>query len=120
MLSRPSVIIFLQFCKVRSCSVLPMICIVGGGKMGAAIASGLVAHDQPVTIVESNASTREQLTQRFPNATVADAPVAADGAIIAVKPKDALVAASDAADAGAKRVLSIAAGVTLTRLHEAV
>jgi pyrroline-5-carboxylate reductase len=98
-----------------------MLCIVGGGKMGSAIAAGLLAHGHTgVTIVEVTEEARNALKSKLPAATIVDKPVAADGAIIAVKPKDALIAASDAADAGAKRILSIAAGVTLARLHETV
>src|SRR4051812_10491708 len=98
-----------------------MLCIVGGGKMGSAIAAGLLAVGQSdLTIVETNENARASLAEKLPSVTVSDSPVAADGAIIAVKPKDALIAASDAAEAGAKRILSIAAGVTLSRLHESV
>lgn len=94
-----------------------MICIIGGGKMGAALVGGLTDHGHEVTIVETNATRREELQAE--GRTVADKPVPCEGAIIAVKPRNVDVATSDAVAGGAKRILSIAAGVPLSRLHVA-
>lgn len=84
--------------------------------MGEALLRGWLhggaCHAGDITIVEPSTSRRNELAQAFPGVNVADTYVAADGAVIAVKPADvpkacrALTAAG-----GAKRVLSIAAGV---------
>ena len=98
-----------------------MVCILGGGKLGSAIAEGLLAADtgsEVVIVVRKDADT-SVLQQRFPLARVVDTPEASDGVIICVKPKDVAVAARSAADAGAKRVLSVAAGVTVQTLRDA-
>lgn len=93
-----------------------MLSIVGGGKMGFALLSGLVADGHEVTVVERDPARRETLSGdgRF---AVSATPVDCEGAIIAVKPKDVELAVSDAVSAGAGRVLSIAAGITLAKLH---
>lgn len=96
--------------------------IVGGGNMGAALLGGLltagVAADT-IAVVETAAAQRDELRRQFPGVTVADTAVAADGAIIAVKPPDAPAATRAAVSAGARRVLSIAAGVTVDALQQA-
>ena len=51
--------------------------------------------------------------------TVADAPVSAPDALLAVKPGDVPAAAAAVADAGAERALSVAAGVTTRAIEEA-
>jgi pyrroline-5-carboxylate reductase len=96
--------------------------IVGGGRMGEALVGGLLAAGWSagdLAVVEPVAARRTELTKRFTGVTIADAPVAADGAVIAVKPADVATATRGAVAAGARRVLSIAAGVTLARLEEA-
>jgi len=98
-----------------------MVCILGGGKLGTAIAEGLVRADpqrELVISVRKGADT-SVLQARFPTARVVDGPEASDGVIVCVKPKDVAVAAKSAAEAGATRVLSVAAGVTLRSLAEA-
>jgi pyrroline-5-carboxylate reductase len=55
----------------------------------------------------------------FAGVTVLDAVPPADSAVIAVKPHDAATAATAATDAGARRVLSIAAGVSIDTLQQA-
>jgi pyrroline-5-carboxylate reductase len=57
------------------------------------------------------------LAGRFPGLTVAADPVAAAGAVIAVKPADVAEACRALADEGVARVLSIAAGVSLASLE---
>lgn len=95
--------------------------IVGGGRMGEALLGGLLAAGwatpQELAVAEAVAGRREELTKAFPGITVSDQPVEADGAVIAVKPNDVL-AACGALRSG--RVLSIAAGVTLSTLEEAL
>jgi pyrroline-5-carboxylate reductase len=90
--------------------------------MGEALVGGLLAAgwDAAVlAVVEPVAARRTELAKRFPGVAVADAPVSANGAVIAVKPGDVAAATRGAAEAGAARVLSIAAGVTIARLEEA-
>jgi pyrroline-5-carboxylate reductase len=95
--------------------------IVGGGRMGEALLSGLLAAGRAVSdlvVVEVSATRREQLAATQPNVTLVEAVVAADSAVLAVKPGDIPGAARAVADAGVRRVLSVAAGVT-TRSIEA-
>lgn len=103
-----------------------ILAVIGGGNMGAALVGGLLesgavaAHD--VVVVEVVAARREALGSMFPGVRVIDALTAndrCDAAIIAVKPPDAAAAAAVAVKAGARRVLSIAAGVTLATLERA-
>ena len=61
-----------------------------------------------------------RLRGRFPGLVVQDTPSAADGAILATKPAVTPEVAAEVADAGVRRVLSIAAGVTLATLQEAL
>ncbi|HLI54271.1 MAG TPA: pyrroline-5-carboxylate reductase [Acidimicrobiales bacterium] len=86
--------------------------IVGGGRMGEALAGGLAAAGWPperVAVVEADAERRRALHGAV--ATVAEAaPVS--GAVIAVKPGDVPAACEGLAGSGVERVVSIAAGVT--------
>lgn len=95
--------------------------IVGGGRMGEALLGGLLAAGRApstLAVVEAVPARREDLAQRFDGVTVAAEPPTAEGAVIAVKPAD--VAAACASLSGARRVLSIAAGVTTASLDAAV
>lgn len=100
------------------------LCLVGGGRMGEALVAGLLAAGwapaEDLAVAESVASRREQLAQRFPGLLVVDQPVAAEGAVVAVKPADVPAACAALAGTGSRRVLSIAAGVPLRRLEEAL
>lgn len=94
--------------------------IVGGGRMGEALLGGLLAggHDAAdLAVVEPVVARREELAARFPGVALSPDAVAADGAVIAVKPGDVVAATTAAVAAGAKRILSIAAGVTIARLE---
>lgn len=96
--------------------------VVGGGNMGAALVGGLVqAGWQPsdLAVVEVSAARAAQLGELFPGvAVVADIP-ACEAALIAVKPYDVAGACSAAARAGATRLLSIAAGISIDALQQA-
>ena len=90
--------------------------------MGAALVTGLLssgwAGPGELLVVEPVASRRDDLRASHPGLLVAgDLDSAADGAVLAVKPGDAEAACRALADAGVARVLSIAAGVTLTKLE---
>ncbi len=96
--------------------------VVGGGNMGAALVGGLLAGGWPATdlaVVEVVAGRREALSAMFPGIAVTAAVPLCDAALIAVKPHDAAAAATAAVDAGARRVLSIAAGVSVDTLQQA-
>ena len=90
--------------------------------MGAALVGGLLAADwapAELAVVERLPSRATQLGGLFPGVTISDQVVPADGVLIAVKPHDVAVAAAAAVEAGASRVLSIAAGVPLASLTAA-
>jgi len=97
--------------------------VVGGGNMGAALLGGLIgsawAPAERLAVVEVLDATRHDLAARFPGVTVSADIVAAAGVVIAVKPGDAPAAVSAAVAAGARRVLSIAAGVSIATLQAA-
>ncbi|NND73976.1 MAG: pyrroline-5-carboxylate reductase [Ilumatobacter sp.] len=97
--------------------------IVGGGNMGAALVGGIVASGafapDGLAVVELVDSRRDELREMFPDVAVVESVPACRGAVLAVKPGDAAAAARTARDAGATRLLSIAAGVALSTLEEA-
>jgi len=97
--------------------------IVGGGNMGAALLGGLLAAGgaDPASVAVSEAlpARRDELVERFPGVAVsADVP-SCTAAVIAVKPGDVTGAVGQAVAAGARRVLSIAAGVSIAALEAA-
>ena len=89
--------------------------------MGEALVGGLLAAGwgapADLAVVEKVAARREELSERFPGLTVADAPAAAEGAVVAVKPGDVEEACRALAATGTPVVLSIAAGVALASLE---
>ena len=96
--------------------------IVGGGRMGAALLGGMLAGGRAagsLAVAEVSAARREELAAAYPGVTVADGAVAAPDAVLAVKPADVTAAAAAVADAGAERVLSVAAGVTTEAIESA-
>jgi pyrroline-5-carboxylate reductase len=97
--------------------------LVGGGRMGAALLGGLLgagwAPDR-LTVVEAVESRRRELSDAFPGVHVAADPPAGGGAVLAVKPADVAAAAAALATAGVERVVSIAAGVRLAALEDAL
>jgi pyrroline-5-carboxylate reductase len=98
--------------------------VIGGGNMGAALLGGLLAgaviRAEQVVLVELYPERREQLTEMFPGVAVTDRVVPCRSAVLAVKPPDIVAVAAEAAAAGAERVLSIAAGVTIAAIEWAV
>lgn len=98
--------------------------LVGGGKMGAALLGGLLdagwAEPGELRVVERLESRRKELTDQFPGVVVVDAAGPSTGTVLAVKPGDVEAACHEVADAGAERVLSIAAGIPLKRLEVAL
>lgn len=89
--------------------------------MGEALLAGLLrggwAEPAELCVVEKVPARREALAASFPGVAVVEAPVAAEGAVLAVKPDDVDEACRELALAGVERVLSIAAGVTTASLE---
>ena len=97
--------------------------IVGGGRMGEALLAGLLAGGRDadgLAVAEVSAARRDELAAAYPDVTVVADPIAAAAAVLAVKPADAGQAAAAVADAGAERLLSVAAGVTTEAIEHAV
>jgi pyrroline-5-carboxylate reductase len=96
--------------------------IVGGGRMGEALLGGLLAAGRPASslgVVEVAEERRGALSQAYPGVVVSGEPVEAEGALLAVKPGVVAAAAAAVAAAGAKRLLSVAAGITTAAIAEA-
>ena len=96
--------------------------IVGGGRMGEALLGGLLAGGRAaaeLAVAEVSPERREQLTAAYPDVEIVEAAIPAEGAVLVVKPGDVAEAARAVADAGARRILSVAAGVTTHALEEA-
>lgn len=93
--------------------------VVGGGRMGQALAAGLLAAGRPaatLAVVEVDPARRRQLATDLPGVAVAAAAGGVAlrpgwGAVLAVKPGDVAAACAAVGAAGAARVLSVAAGV---------
>jgi pyrroline-5-carboxylate reductase len=98
--------------------------VVGGGRMGEALVGGLLAAGglrlDGLRVVEADPARRSALEQRFPGVDVLDVPGAADGHVVAVKPGDVPAVCQALAALGPARVLSIAAGVTISALEAAL
>jgi pyrroline-5-carboxylate reductase len=97
--------------------------IVGGGRMGEALLGGLVAagrEPERLAVAEIAAARRDELSAAHPGVTVVEAPVPAQAAVLAVKPDGVPDAARAVAQAGARRVLSVAAGVTTGAMEAAI
>jgi pyrroline-5-carboxylate reductase len=96
--------------------------IVGGGRMGEALVGGLLAGGRAadqLVVVEVSPARRAELAAAHPEVAVVEAVVPAPAAVLAVKPADVAGAARAVADAGARRVLSVAAGVTTQAIEAA-
>lgn len=105
--------------------MVPKLQIIGGGKMGEALLSGLLAQGWAqvgeVRVVEKLPDRADALRATFPGLTVAAEMSVADGHLVAVKPNDVDAVCRALAGEGSRtRVLSIAAGVTLERLEAAL
>jgi pyrroline-5-carboxylate reductase len=96
--------------------------VVGGGNMGAALVGGMLRAGwaaADLAVVEVLPGRVEQLREMFPGVAVGSDIPACSAALIAVKPYDVPAACTAAAVAGATRVLSIAAGVSIAALQAA-
>src|SRR5947209_5090224 len=99
----------------------PRLAIVGGGKMGEALLTGLLgaqwARAEEIIVVEPIEPRRKELAATFVDVDITGEPMQCEGAVVAVKPNDVEGACRALADAGVQRVLSIAAGVPLAKLE---
>lgn len=97
--------------------------MVGGGNMGAALLGGMIDSGRfdsaRLAVVERLNARRDELASMFPDVDVVEEVPLCHGAVIAVKPDGVADAVTAAVAAGATRILSIAAGVTLARLEAA-
>jgi pyrroline-5-carboxylate reductase len=93
------------------------ILLIGAGNMGGAMLAGLTEYE--VTVVETYAPRREELTRLYPSVTLRDSIPSLEGYVVllAIKPQslDSLVTTGEA-DA----LISILAGTPLARLREKV
>jgi pyrroline-5-carboxylate reductase len=103
----------------------PRLLVVGGGKMGSALLTGVLAGgwasaDQ-VAVSEPDPVRRQELAHAHPGLVVVDVPVAADeGALLAVKPDVAEAVLRTLSAVGITRVLSVVAGLSAARLEAAL
>jgi len=99
------------------------VAMVGGGNMGAALLGGMIASGRydagAIVVVERIAARRDELRSLFPAIRVVGEIPPCSAAVIAVKPGGAADAVTVAVAAGARRILSIAAGVTTATLDAA-
>ncbi len=96
--------------------------VVGGGNMGAALVGGLLQSGwsaSDIAVVEVLPGRVTELQQMFPGVAVTGEIPACESALIAVKPYDVASACTTAAEAGATRLLSIAAGIGIAALQAA-
>lgn len=103
--------------------------VVGGGRMGEALVTGLVRRGPWVpadlAVVDPDPVRRDALASAHEGLAVVDAPslelaVAAGGAVLAVKPEAAEPACRHLGAAGITRVLSVVAGMPTARLEAAL
>jgi pyrroline-5-carboxylate reductase len=95
--------------------------IIGGGNMGTALVGGLIHggwNPSTITVVEIDSAKRAALEAVY-GVQTSEQIVEADGALIAVKPADAVAVCASAVTAGVPRILSIAAGVSVSALEKA-
>jgi len=102
----------------------PKLVVVGGGRMGSALLAGLIsggwAPAGDLAVSEPDEDQRQRLTGDHPGLLVAEGPVAADAAVLAVKPDVAEAVARTLSAVGISRVLSIVAGLSTARLEAAL
>ena len=103
----------------------PRLQVIGGGKMGEALLAGLVsggwADAGELRVVERLPGRAVELRDRFDGLDVGDQVADAAGHVVAVKPGDVEEACRALARTGSSSpVLSIAAGVTISRLEAAL
>jgi pyrroline-5-carboxylate reductase len=98
--------------------------VVGGGKMGSALLTGLIASGwapvEDLVVSDPDPVQRRRLAEAHPGLAVTDTPVAAEGTLLAVKPDVAEAVLRTLTAFGVTRVLSIVAGLSTARLEAAL
>lgn len=100
--------------------------LVGGGRMGEALLAGLLAADgtngsgRAIRVVEAHPARAEELRERYRQVEVTGSVGPAAATVLAVKPHQVADVCREVASAGSPRVLSIAAGVTIAALEDAL
>ncbi len=96
--------------------------IVGGGRMGQALAAGLIeagwAEPSALAIIEVDEGQREALGAHYPDVAIAGVPLGEVDTLLAVKPHLVLEVAQSLDRP--RRVLSVAAGVTIAAMESVV
>ncbi len=96
--------------------------MIGGGRMGQALLHGLIdagwAKSTELAVVEVLAEQRERLSAELPGLTVIARPLSGVDSVLAVKPHFVAEVCRSLRDPG--RILSIAAGVTITTMEGAL
>ncbi len=90
--------------------------------MGSALIGGLINSGWDpaiITVVEISADRRAELRRLFPEIAVIETPESCESAVIAVKPPAAIEACVSAVAAGARRIVSIVAGISISALQGA-
>jgi pyrroline-5-carboxylate reductase len=99
----------------------PKLLVAGGGKMGSALVAGLLAAGWAaigdLVVSETDAAQRARLEAIYPGLTVVPGPVEAEDVLLAVKPDVAEPVLLTLAANGARRVLSVVAGISSARLE---
>lgn len=102
----------------------PTLLLVGGGKMGSALLSGLVAAGWAplgdLAVSDTDPTQRARLAEDHPGLTVVDGPIEAPDVLLAVKPDVAEAVLRTLGATGPRRVLSIVAGISSDRLEAAL
>ena len=97
---------------------------IGGGRMAEALLAGLLGTEEwtatDIRVVELSESRRSELAGRYPGLDLGDTPVECDGLVLATKPDVVLAVLARAVAVGARRVLSVAAGISLDSLESTV
>ena len=99
----------------------PKLVVVGGGKMGSALLTGLLAAGwapvEALAVSDPDPERRQELAHSHPGLEVVDGPVEAEGALLAVKPDVGEAVLRTLSAVGVRRVLSVVAGLSTARLE---
>ena len=103
-------------------STTPSLAIIGGGNMGTALIAGLIAGGvlpESIVVVEIDDDKRNEAAQQFGVRTSATI-ISCGGAVVAVKPQSVVDVCAQLRKVGVERVVSIAAGISLATLEQAL
>ena len=97
----------------------PKLLLIGGGKMGSALLSGLVAAGwapiADLAVSDPDPAQRARLEAAHPGLSVVGGPIEGADVLLAVKPDVAEAALRALGVSGPRRVLSIVAGISSER-----